>query len=83
MRPPALFDPSGKVAVATGGNGGIGRGIAIGLAEAGASVAVFGRNDHKNQQVLAELRAIGVPAIVVKIDHKSRRSGACASEGHR
>ena len=38
----------------TGGNGGIGRGIALGLAEAGAAVAVLGRNDEKNQRVLSE-----------------------------
>jgi 2-deoxy-D-gluconate 3-dehydrogenase len=72
MKMPTLFDLSGKVAVVTGGNGGIGRGIAIGLAEAGASVAIFGRNDDKNQHVLSELKAIGVPSIVVKIDLTDR-----------
>jgi len=72
MKMPALFDLSGKVAVVTGGNGGIGRGIALGLAEAGASVAIFGRNGEKNQHVLAELKKIGVPSIAVKIDLTDR-----------
>jgi 2-deoxy-D-gluconate 3-dehydrogenase len=69
---PGLFDLTGQVAVVTGGNGGIGRGIALGLAEAGAAVAVFGRNEEKNQQVLSELKAIGVPSIAVKVDMTDR-----------
>ena len=43
MKMPALFDLTGRVTVVTGGNGGIGRGIALGLAEAGAAVAFFHR----------------------------------------
>jgi 2-deoxy-D-gluconate 3-dehydrogenase len=65
---PALFDLTGLVAVVTGGNGGIGRGIALGLAEAGASVAVFGRNEDKNQRVLSELKAIRGTSLAVKVD---------------
>jgi len=68
----ALFDLTGQVAVVTGGNRGIGRGIALGLAEAGAAVALFGRNEEKNQQVLSELKAMGVPAIAVKVDMTNR-----------
>ena len=72
MKVTALFDLTGRVAVVTGGNGGIGRSIALGLAEAGAAVAVFGRNDEKNQRVLSELKAIGVPSVAVKVDVSNR-----------
>jgi 2-deoxy-D-gluconate 3-dehydrogenase len=72
MKTPGLFDLTGRVAVVTGGNGGIGRGIALGLAQAGAAVAVLGRNDEKNQRVLSELKSIGVPSIAVKVDLTDR-----------
>ncbi len=72
MKTPALFDLTGRVAIVTGGNGGIGRGIALGLAEAGAAVAIFGRNEEKNRHVLAELKTIGVPSIAVKVDLTDR-----------
>ncbi len=63
-----LFDLSGKVAVVTGGNGGIGLGMADGLARAGASVAVIGRNEAKNVNAVDRLRGHGVKAISVKTD---------------
>lgn len=81
MKTSTLFDLSGSVAIVTGGNGGIGRGIALGLAEAGASVAIFGRNGEKNQRVLSELKAIGVPAIAVSIDITDRAGLEPALEG--
>jgi 2-dehydro-3-deoxy-D-gluconate 5-dehydrogenase len=68
----SLFDLAGQVALVTGGNGGLGRGIALGLADAGAAIAVFGRNEAKNSQVLSELKAAGVPAMAVKIDLTKR-----------
>jgi 2-deoxy-D-gluconate 3-dehydrogenase len=67
-----LFDLSGRVAVVTGGNGGIGRGIALGLAQAGAAVAVLARNEEKNQRVIGELQALGVPALSVRVDVAER-----------
>jgi len=73
-----LFDLSGNVAVITGGNGGIGRSIAIGLAEAGASVAILGRNAEKNKNTLAELKKIGLPAMALQVDITKRKELAPA-----
>lgn len=68
----ALFDLTGRVAVVTGGNGGIGRAIALGLAQAGASVAVLARNEEKNLAVLAELRFSSAKALALKLDVTDR-----------
>jgi 2-deoxy-D-gluconate 3-dehydrogenase len=62
------FDLSGKVAIVTGGNGGIGLGMAHGLAGAGADIAVVGRNETKSIAAAAELKARGVRAISVATD---------------
>ena len=53
------FDLSQRVAFVTGGNGGIGLGMAKGLAEAGATVVIAGRSKTKAETALAELRALG------------------------
>src|SRR3984893_9588566 len=68
MAAPTMFDLSGEVAVVTGGNGGICRGIALGLAQAGAAVAILARNEDKNRGVLEELGLIGVPAMATRLD---------------
>ena len=70
----ALFDLSGRVAIVTGGNGGIGRGIALGFGQAGAAVAIFGRNEDKNAKVLAELNEAGAHATAVNVDLTDRAS---------
>ena len=54
------FDLSGKVALVTGGNSGIGLGMAQALAEAGADVAIWGTNAEKNAEAVAQLSQTGV-----------------------
>src|SRR5260370_26134567 len=63
-----LFDLGGKVAIVTGGNGGIGLGMARGLARAGANVVIVGRNQAKSDAAAAELSRHGVKAISVVAD---------------
>ena len=63
-----LFDLSGRVAIVTGGNGGIGLGMGRGLAGAGAGVMVAGRNREKNAAAVAELKALGAQAASVEVD---------------
>jgi len=74
----SLFDLSGRVAVVTGGNRGIGRAIALGMARAGASVAVLARNEGLNYHVQEELRSIGRPSMVRRLDVTERHALAPA-----
>ena len=62
------FDLTGKVALVTGGNGGIGLGMAKALAAAGAAVCIWGTNEEKNAAALAALETIGVEALALRCD---------------
>jgi 2-deoxy-D-gluconate 3-dehydrogenase len=64
----SLFDLSGRVAVVTGGNGGIGLGMARGLAQAGATVAIAARNAKKSEAAAAELAKLGAKTAVLTVE---------------
>ena len=77
-----LFDLSNRVAVVVGGTSGIGRAIALGLADAGADVVVTGRRPANVETVAAEIEARGrrslrVPADVASIAELERVKDAC------
>ena len=63
-----LFDLSGRVAVVTGGNGGIGLGMAKGMAAAGATIVVAGRDAAKNSAAVKELEDAGAEASAIPVD---------------
>ncbi len=63
-----LFDLTGRVAIVTGGNGGLGLGMARGLAGAGANIVVAARNAAKTAQAVQELEGLGVQAKGFAVD---------------
>tara|TARA_Y100000780_G_C13694573_1_gene420969 strand:+ start:10724 stop:11491 length:768 start_codon:yes stop_codon:yes gene_type:complete len=65
------FNLSGKVALVTGGNSGIGLGMAKGLAESGADVCIWGTNIEKNKRSQKELSSIGIKSHAIKCDVSS------------
>jgi 2-deoxy-D-gluconate 3-dehydrogenase len=69
-----LFDLTGRVAIVTGGNGGIGLGMATGLLNAGASIVIAGRNKEKNAKAAASLGEHARAIEVDVADEKSVRS---------
>jgi 2-dehydro-3-deoxy-D-gluconate 5-dehydrogenase len=69
-----LFDLTGKVAIVTGGNGGIGLGMARGLGAAGAVVVIVGRNKQKCETAAAELREGGAKVAGIVADVTSEAS---------
>jgi 2-deoxy-D-gluconate 3-dehydrogenase len=68
------FDLAGKVAIVTGGNGGIGFGIARGLAKAGANIVIAARQAAKNAQAIATLQETGIKALSVSTDVQDEAS---------
>src|ERR1700704_3151394 len=76
----SIFDLSGKVAIVTGGNGGIGLGMAQGLADAGSAIAVVGRNEAKSKAAAEELKQRGVKAIAVTADVTDKAAVAAMAE---
>lgn len=69
-----LFDLSGRVAVVTGGNGGIGLGMAKGMAKAGAAIVVAGRDAAKNAAAVKELEDLGAKAQAIAVDVLEEKS---------
>jgi 2-dehydro-3-deoxy-D-gluconate 5-dehydrogenase len=69
-----LFDLSGKAALVTGGNGGIGLGMAQGLVQAGARVAIAGRDSAKNQKALTSLGDAAVALVADVCDERACRA---------
>lgn len=70
-----MFDLAGRVAVVTGGNGGLGLGMARGLAEAGATTVIWGRNPDKTKTAA---EAIGAHAVPCDVSDKASIEAAMA-----
>jgi 2-deoxy-D-gluconate 3-dehydrogenase len=76
-RSASMFDLNGRVAVVTGGNGGIGLGLARGLAGAGARVVIAARNAKKSATAVAELDSLGAAgALALEADVRDEKSVA-------
>ena len=69
-----LFNLSAKVALVTGGNGGIGFSMAKAIGKAGAKIIIAGRNDDKNNESIEELKSIDVDCISLNVDVTSESS---------
>src|SRR3974377_573579 len=62
------FDLGGRVAIVTGGNRGIGSGIARGLLECGATLVITGRDAQRNEAMVVELAVFGRPVSAIAMD---------------
>jgi 2-deoxy-D-gluconate 3-dehydrogenase len=72
MPSPDRFKLSGRVAIVTGGNRGLGRAIALALAQAGSAVAIIARDQEKSRETLELLQAAGAKAISLKANFIER-----------
>lgn len=77
-----LFDLTGKVAIITGGNSGLGLGFARGIAKQGGAVAIWARNAEKNALAKKELEAFGVRVETRSVDVSSEAAVNAAYEAH-
>jgi NAD(P)-dependent dehydrogenase (short-subunit alcohol dehydrogenase family) len=75
-----MADLTGRVAVVTGGNGGIGLGMARALAAAGADIAIWGRDENKNAAARAELEATGRRVLALRCDVTDEAQVIAATE---
>ena len=69
-----MFDLSDRVAIVTGGGGGLGRPIAVGLAKSGADVVITSRDESHLRPVVQEIEALGKKALAVSADVTSASS---------
>jgi gluconate 5-dehydrogenase len=72
-----VFDLTGKVAIVTGGGGGLGRPVAVGLAKCGADVVVTSRDLSHLQAVVQEIEALGRKSLAISADVTSASSLKC------
>src|ERR1043166_8705514 len=77
----SLFDLTGRVAIVTGGNGGIGLGMAEGIAGAGATVVLAGRNADKGAAAVRQIAGAGGKAEFAKVDVTSEASCRALIDG--
>ncbi|HEX7073770.1 MAG TPA: glucose 1-dehydrogenase [Hyphomicrobiaceae bacterium] len=70
----SLFDLAGRVAIVTGGNGGIGLGMATGLAEAGAAIVIAARDQQKSANAAEGLKQLGARVATVEVDVQDQDS---------
>jgi gluconate 5-dehydrogenase len=64
----SLFDLAGRIALVTGSTSGLGKAVAVGLARAGATVVINGRNEERLERTVADLRGAGLKAYGVGFD---------------